>query len=73
MEDKIVMALIEPTKSFGQKKITVLTEDDKERTIASYFTDEINFKEDEFIGLTIQGAGDLFSKRDIAFLQNDNG
>ena len=71
--DKIVMALIEPTKSFGQNKITVLTEDDRESEIASYFTDEINFKEVEFIGLTIQGASDLFRKRDIAFLQNDNG
>ena len=36
----------------------------------SYYSDELTFRKEEFIGLTIDEGRALFTKKDIAYLQS---
>ena len=46
------------------------TEHGTEHVIAHFYPDEISFREEEFVGLTVDEAIELFRKRDIAYLQS---
>ena len=51
-------------------KVYVTTEDGVEQFLYMYYPDEISFTESEFIGLTLQECGALFTKKDIAYLKS---
>ena len=51
-------------------KVYVTTEDGVEQFLYIYYPDEISFTESEFIGLTLQECGALFTKKDIAYLKS---
>lgn len=48
--------------------VHVKTEDDKVHFLFEYYPDEISFKTDEFIGLTLEEARSLKFKKDKAYL-----
>ena len=50
-------------------RIKVEFEDDSEKTLFSFYPDEISFTEDEFIGLTEEEARALRHKKDVKHLQ----
>ena len=45
-------------------------EDSSEKSLFSFYPDEIQFKDNEFIGLTEDQARDLKRKKDLAFLRS---
>jgi len=47
----------------------ILTLSDGTSETITYFGDEISFSESELIGLTVQEARELKSKKDLAYLQ----
>ena len=51
-------------------KVYVTTEDGVEQFLYMYYPDEISFTESEFIGLTLQECGALFTKKDLAYLRS---
>ncbi len=51
-------------------EVTVTFSDGTVETLFSFYPDEINFSEGEFIGLTVAKARALRQKKDIAFLQS---
>ena len=51
-------------------KVYVTTEDGVEQFLYIYYPDEISFTESEFIGLTLQECGALFTKKDLAYLRS---
>lgn len=62
---------IEAPRGFGdQAKVNVVYEDGTTETVVKYYTDELAFSENEFIGLTREQAKDLFHKKDVAYLQS---
>ncbi|MEY4418286.1 MAG: hypothetical protein RIQ88_724 [Actinomycetota bacterium] len=46
------------------------TEDGTEHFLYQYYPDEISFTESEFIGLTLQECGALYTKKDLAYLRS---
>ena len=45
-------------------------EDGTRKKLFTFFSDEINFSEDEFIGLTEEEAGKLRFNKDVAYLRS---
>lgn len=54
----------------GTKSVHVTFGDRTERTLFSYYTDELEFTADEFLGLTEREARDLFRDRDLEYLRS---
>ena len=54
----------------GQNVVGATLEDGAEVELFRYFTDELSFTEAEFTGLTVQEALDLFTRKDIEYLQS---
>jgi hypothetical protein len=50
-------------------RVFVTTEDGVEHFLYQYYPDEISFTESEFIGLTLQECGALYTKKDLAYLR----
>jgi hypothetical protein len=68
---KITACNIEVGQGFGSdNKVNVTYEDGTVENILRYFSDEISFTEDEFIGLTKDQAMDLFHEKDVAYLRS---
>jgi hypothetical protein len=53
-----------------QEVVTVTLDDNTELELFSYYADELSFWDQEFIGLTVEQGRDLFTKKDIAYLQS---
>ncbi len=51
-------------------EVTVTFSDGTVKKLFSFYPDEINFSEEEFIGLTEAEAHALRQKKDVAFLQS---
>lgn len=70
---KVVSARIteQPKSLFDpMPRVYVTTEDGTEHFLYQYYPDEISFTESEFIGLTLEECGALYTKKDIAFLRS---
>jgi hypothetical protein len=70
---KVVSARIteQPKSLFDQlPRVYVTTEDGTEHYLYSYYPDEINFTENEFIGLTLEECSALYTKKDLAYLRS---
>jgi len=50
--------------------VSVTLEDGEEKELFSYYPDEINFTEQEFVGLTVAQAMELRHKKDVSYLQS---
>lgn len=50
-------------------KVTVTFEDLTTKTLFSFYPDEIMFHHQEFMGLTVSEAYDLFAKKDTAYIR----
>jgi hypothetical protein len=50
--------------------VTATLEDRTDVELFRYYTDELSFTADEFTGLTVQEALDLFARRDIEYLRS---
>lgn len=69
---KVVSARIteQPKSLFDDMpRVFVTTEDGTEHFLYQYYPDEISFTESEFIGLTLQECGALYTKKDLAYLR----
>lgn len=51
-------------------KVTVTYDDDSTEVLFSFYPDEINFREAEFIDKTREDALQLRQKKDVRFLQS---
>jgi hypothetical protein len=51
-------------------QVHVTTEDGTEHKLFSYYPDELSFRPQEFIGLTIAEAHQLRHKKDVAYLRS---
>lgn len=71
MKAKIVSVRFTEGKLFGPpaQAIAKLEGSDEEIVLFSYFSDEINFSEDELVGLTVSEAHDLRHDKDVKFLR----
>ena len=52
-------------------EVIVTFENGHSKTLFSFYPDEIQFKDNEFIGLTEGEAHDLKRKKDVAFLRSN--
>lgn len=68
MDKKIVDCRIE--SSAVRNYVIVTMEDKTEMILCSYYPDELSFEPEEFLGLTIYQARDLYHRRDVAYLAN---
>ena len=59
-----------PKKLRDPNPIVFVTTVDGESRLFEYYSDELSFSPDDFVGLTIEQAHDLKQKRDIAYLQS---
>lgn len=50
-------------------EVHVTTEDNREQMLFSYYPDEISFRAEEFIGLTLKEAYALRRQKDIGYLR----
>lgn len=71
----VVTAIIEPPDpkrggDFQSHVIATMDDGAENIHLVGYFSDEISFTADEFIGLTERQAMDLFHKKDVAYLQS---
>lgn len=68
---KIKSATITPSLSrFGDLQMVCIMEDGSEKVAFAWFSDELSFKPEEVVGMTINEAGDFKQKRDIEYLQS---
>lgn len=51
-------------------QVHVVLEDDSEQMLFEYYSDEISFKAEEFVGLTLDEARGLKTKKDKQYLQS---
>ncbi|MFK7603651.1 hypothetical protein ACI3L1_15715 [Deinococcus sp. SM5_A1] len=56
--------------SGGQAVVTATFDDGEEERVLPYYADELTFTEQEVVGLTREEVMDLFTKKDIAYLQS---
>jgi hypothetical protein len=68
----ITSARITPVaKKFGDPlPIVFVTVDGKEQRLFEYYSDELSFLPQDFVGLTVEQGHDLKHKRDVAYLQS---
>ena len=67
MDKKIVDCRIE---SSGLRNYVMVTmEGGTEMILCSYYPDELSFEPEEFLGLTMYQARDLYHRRDVAYLK----
>ena len=51
-------------------RVFVTTEDGVEHFLYQYYPDEISFTESEFIGLTLEECGQLYTEKDLKYLKS---
>jgi hypothetical protein len=51
-------------------RVFVTTEDGVEHFLYQYYPDEISFTESEFIGLTLEECGRLYTEKDLKYLKS---
>lgn len=68
---KITKAEIIPPSGWGDHaKVIATFSDGSEAEVVRYFTDELSFTAEEFVGLTKDEAVELYYQRDKAYLQS---
>lgn len=70
---KVISARIteQPKSLFDEMpRVYATTEDGVEHYLYTYYPDEIRFTESEFIGLTLEECGALYTKKDVAYLRS---
>jgi UDP-3-O-acyl-N-acetylglucosamine deacetylase len=73
---KIVSCVIENDRFWAQfamadpKHVMVTFEDGTTEEAFQYYSDELSFTEEEFVGLTMAEARTLHYKRDVAYLRS---
>lgn len=55
---------------YGDKEAVATMENGSEEFVFAWFSDELSFREEELLGLTIEQARDLKTTRDIAYLRS---
>ena len=55
---------------YGDKEAVAIMENGQETFVFPWFSDELSFKEEELLGLTIEQARDLKQARDTAYLMS---
>lgn len=50
--------------------VYVTLEDGTVHNLFEFYSDELSFTEAEFVGLTLEQGLDLFTKKDVAYLQS---
>jgi len=53
---------------YGDKEAVATLEDGREEFVFPWFSDELNFREEDLLGLTIEQARDVKVARDTAYL-----
>jgi hypothetical protein len=65
----IMSATIVPPARFGDQAVVKgQMSDGTEVVVLKYYSDELSFSAEEFKGLTLSGAMDLFCRKDAAYL-----
>jgi len=54
---------------YGDKEAVATLEDGREEFVFPWFSDELSFREEELLGLTVEEARDVKTARDIAYLR----
>ena len=52
------------------RSVTAELEDGSRELLFSYYSDELSFTRDEFVGLTVDQARSLHHRRDVEYLQS---
>lgn len=68
MDKKITDCKIE--HSGIRNYVWVTMEDKREMILCSYYPDELHFEPEEFLGLTMYQARDLYNRKDKEYLRN---
>lgn len=66
---KIINAVV-ANKGWEGSTVTVTYVDNSEEVIINFYSDELYFSSQEFIGLTRKEAKELWMKKDKAYLQS---
>lgn len=61
---------IAPGFPSGQNVVNATLDDGTTERLFSYYFDELTFTENEFVGLTVRQAQDLFTERDLEYLRS---
>ena len=56
--------------SMGYRTFTGQMSDGTIQRLFGYYIDELSFAAQELVGLTVEQAGDLFHRRDVAYLRS---
>lgn len=70
---RIVSAIIipsNPSRGYFKAKVLVKLDDGQEGVIFDYYDDELSFIPNEFAGLTVEEAHELFSRKDVEYLRS---
>ena len=59
-----------PQQVFGPNPEVIATVNGKEEKLFDYYSDEISFKPEEFLGLTVEEGRALKQRKDKAYLQS---
>lgn len=72
--DKITSARIVPSDPregrFQAEIFARFGEDSEEKRVLSFYDDELSFTAEEVVGLTMEEVGDLFCRKDSAYLRS---
>ena len=55
---------------YGDKEAVATLDDGSEEIIIHWFSDELHFSPNDFIGMTVEGARDFKQARDVAYLRS---
>lgn len=55
---------------YGDKEAVAVMEDGSEEFVFAWFSDELSFREEELIAMTVEQARDFKQERDVAYLQS---
>jgi hypothetical protein len=55
---------------YGDKEAVATMDDESEELVFHWFSDELSFREEELVAMTIEQARDLRQERDIAYLRS---
>lgn len=68
---RIVSARIIPPAGWGDKaKVMATLDNGQEGLIFSYYCDELSFTPEEFVGMTVDEAHELFHRKDVEYLRS---